>query len=293
MTVQRHEWADGWFETITMRPHESVQPWVIGEYTAWTEQTTRRVTRVETACAFVPLILNFGPRYSIAPGVASTTHDRQRAESHASFVAGLYDRWVTVESENTSCAMQVNFTPFGAHLLLGVSMRELCSRSVGVDVALGTEGAALVEQLGNERTWAARFARLDAFLRSRVARALQASTIPDGMQTAWQMLSNAGGDVRINALAAATGWSTKRLIAEVREYTGLSPKRLARVMRFERTLRHIHTNDHVAWTQRALDSGYYDQAHLIRDFGEFAGCTPTDYLRRRLPPGGGVLGDVA
>jgi hypothetical protein len=47
----------------------------------------------------------------------------------------------------------------------------------------------------------------------------------------------------------------------------------------------------VDWTTLALDSGYYDQAHLIRDCHDFAGCTPRGLLARRLPEGGWLGGD--
>lgn len=286
--MQRQEWAEGWFETASCAPHPSLQPWVHGEYCAWSECTTRRITRVETASTIVPLIITFGSRYEILDA-AGASH------SHGSFVAGLYDRWVGVTGETRSCAMQVNFTPFGAKLLLGVSMRDLHARTVDIHDALGHDGHQLVQHLGNSDSWLERFERLDAFLRARLAHAMRArdARVPRVMQHAWHRLVQSGGAVRIGDLASDTGWSAKRLIDGFREYTGLPPKAVARIVRFERTVEHIARHTDVAWTHRALQNGFCDQSHLIRDFVDFAGCTPTEYLRRRLPPGGGVVMDPA
>ena len=47
----------------------------------------------------------------------------------------------------------------------------------------------------------------------------------------------------------------------------------------------------MSWSAISHTCGYYDQAHLIRDFKQFTGSAPTEFALRRLPDGGGVKGD--
>ena len=47
----------------------------------------------------------------------------------------------------------------------------------------------------------------------------------------------------------------------------------------------------MGWAAISQACGYYDQAHLIRDFKQFTGSAPGEFARRRLPDGGGVIGD--
>jgi len=62
---------------------------------------------------------------------------------------------------------------------------------------------------------------------------------------------------------------------------GLKPKLFNRVQRFQQVLTLAHRIAAHNWAQLALDYGYFDQSHLIRDFLAFSGLSPTDYLRRR------------
>ena len=60
----------------------------------------------------------------------------------------------------------------------------------------------------------------------------------------------------------------------------MKPKLFARIQRFQHVLRIVHRSPEVEWGQLALECGYYDQSHLIRDFLAFSGFSPAEYLLR-------------
>ncbi len=282
MDPVRQEWEHGWFSIASAAPHASLRGVVRDDYCGWTEHTRVPVRRRELASTVVPLIISFGPPYRLtsgrdtqAPGIGPVT-ERQ------TFVAGLYDTWVAVDSATTSCALQVNFTPIGARRVLPCPMSELTGASIEVRDVFGAAGARLVDRLGNVTSWHERFALVDAFLLHRMQRA---SAVPPEVSWAWDALARQHGAARIGTLCAHLGWSPKRLIASFREHIGLPPKTVARILRFEQLVAQLGQPASVQWSTRALDRGFFDQSHLIRDFTEFAGCTPGAYLRERTPFG--------
>jgi transcriptional regulator GlxA family with amidase domain len=104
-------------------------------------------------------------------------------------------------------------------------------------------------------------------------------------------LHESGGTVPVGAIAAEIGCSRRHLIARFREQVGVTPKLLARILRFGRVVALVDSRTRMSWAEIAQVCGYYDQAHLIRDFNQFAGSPPGEFARRRRPDGGGVIGD--
>lgn len=292
----RYEWANGWWEMETARPHPALRGVVRGDYCGWTEQTTQPVIRREVASTIIPLIINFGDAYRLHAGTDAGSVVRH------SFVAGVYDTWVNVAAATgaadaradttrscvtRSCALQVNLTPIGAHRVFACDMDALTGQSVELTDVLGAEGRVLIEQLANAPSWEARFVLVDVFLRARLHSAAEA---PAEVRWVWDQLEAHDGAQAIGALTRETGWSPKRLSAAFRASVGVPPKSVARLLRFERIIARLQRPDACRWAARALDCGYYDQSHLVRDFAEFAGCTPTAYLRERLTIGGDPTG---
>jgi len=77
------------------------------------------------------------------------------------------------------------------------------------------------------------------------------------------------------------GLSQRRFIEIFRNEVGLTPKAFSRVCRFQHVLGQVESLTEVDWASVASDCGYFDQAHFIHDFREFAGVSPTMYLRHR------------
>jgi AraC-like DNA-binding protein len=282
MPPTRHYWELGWWEQTRREPNPRLRAHVHGSYVGWTECTSRAIRRREVASAAVPLIFNLGPPYRLIAGGDPTGV----GEARGSFVAGLYDSYVIVESARLSCGLQVNFTPLGAHLLLGLPMDALANRAVEVEDILGAAGREIVERLHEAPSWGERFDLVDAFLLSRLAKA---PTPSPPIAWAWRALEESGGLISIGALATEIGWSHKHLIQRFREQVGLPPKTVARILRFERVVQRLRHTEAARWTDIALACGYYDQAHLIRDFTEFAGSTPAEFLGLVLPNNGGIV----
>ncbi len=150
-------------------------------------------------------------------------------------------------------------------------MSELTDSMVVLDDLLGAEGTALRERLGNTPDWAARFDLAEAFVASRLSKARE---MPIEIEWAYDSIMASGGRARISSIADSLGWSRKHLAASFSNAIGVGPKTLSRIVRFNRALR-LSRRETCDWADIAADCGYADQAHLVREFRDLAGETPS------------------
>jgi AraC-like DNA-binding protein len=257
-------------ELVSGAPHPILRRHV-RRYCGYRERTIHPVRRRELPGADVTLIVGLGPELRLL---------EPRPARHTSFVAGLDERSAVTEHDGEAAGVEVTLTPLAAHQLFRVPMRTLARRVVELDDVLGREGARLAERLHDASTWPERFQILDDTILGRIGDAPEPSP---GVAWAYHQLLATAGCVRIGALAAELGWSRKRLAARFREEVGLPAKAIARILRFRRALGLLERDDDRSLGEIALDCGYFDQAHLNRDFRSFAGSTPTELLARRRP----------
>jgi AraC-like DNA-binding protein len=84
----------------------------------------------------------------------------------------------------------------------------------------------------------------------------------------------------IAPLATAHGIGHPGFVARFRRATGITPKRYAELVRFHRLIDAMPVAGTASWSDLAVEAGYYDQSHVIRDVKRFTGFTPADYHRR-------------
>jgi hypothetical protein len=109
-------------------------------YTGFVERATARLRRREFPSGRVTMIVNFGPPLAVSvPG--------ERPGLERSFVAPISALPAVTEFSGVSRGVQVDLTPLGPHMLLGLPMDELPQPVVGLEQLLGRAGGLLVEQL--------------------------------------------------------------------------------------------------------------------------------------------------
>jgi AraC-like DNA-binding protein len=227
------------------------------------------------------------PRHLVLPATTSVSLVVKLLDSAhrpPAFVMGAHDSWAALEGDCAPSYLEVQVTPLGAYTLLGLPMDQVSGRIVDLVDVLGPAGRRLGEQLRETPSWRQRFALLDRFLLRRLDRGPRPS--PE-VAWAWQRLVATGGAAPIGQIANEVGWSHKQLIRRFRQQVGLRPKMAARLVRFDGVWRRLdQARGPLDWGQLAAEIGYADQAHLVREFRQFTGTTPTAFLDRTRPPDG-------
>jgi AraC-like DNA-binding protein len=198
--------------------------------------------------------------------IVSDTHGRR---VHGSVVAGLAPTDLRVTGRSARECLQVRLDPVAAAALLDASA-ELSGTAVSLEDVWGRDAGRAEDRLRRAASWGERFAIAADLLGRRLdAR----SPVDPEVAHAWRQTLANRGHIRVEGLAAEVGWSRKRLWSRFRAQLGITPKRAARLVRFDHAA-HLLAAGHRAGSV-AVESGYVDQSHLHREVKTFTGLTPT------------------
>lgn len=168
----------------------------------------------------------------------------------------------------------IHFEPTGLHRLFGLPLRGLGDQALLATDVLGRQVLALRDRLARADGFEARVACANAWLSELLGLARSADAL-DAAAGAWR---RDGDDAGVAGWARRLGWSERHLHRSFVERTGLSPALHGRLLRFQ-GLMDAHARAPLAsLTELALQAGYFDQSHCIRDCRAFTGQPPRAFL---------------
>jgi len=217
--------------------------------------------------------------------IARMPDPAQAAAAHHAFVGGLHSASALVAHPGRGSGVGIDVSPLVARRLFGLPGGQLGSLVVDLADLVGCDLAReLNERLATAGSWPARFGVLDRLLGRLVART-RATEPPPEVIEAWRFTLARGGRTTVGEVADHVSWSRRHLGTRFGQELGLSPKTAIRVIRFERTCA-LLLGGATSLAAVAVAAGYYDQAHLNRDFVHLAGCTPLAWLGEEMydPP---------
>ena len=217
------------------------------------------------------IVVHFGDRF-----------DRRRAgqleQQPALIFAGQLTGQLTLAPTGRIAVLGIRFRPEAPPALVRQPLHEL----TGVVGDLESIDVRLYRALCRVRESAASLERAVELAQAALVGIAEPSRIDPRVRWAVALVQHRHGQVAIDAVVRESCASARQLERLFNDAVGISPKRLARITRFQRAL---------VWLERAGTSnrgaaaaaacGYADQAHFIRDFKDLAGCPPGEHLLRR------------
>ena len=208
------------------------------------------------------LILNFGERFS--------QHcDQTRKLQPKNFMVGQMTGPIMISPSGPVQLIGIRFHPGGTLPFLRMPLHELTDQVV----ELGSVSSALERDLlrvtSESPSLSKKIGAIERFLTTYLAKSKYDSWL---LNVAARVVDSRGL-IAVDELAGDAGISSRQLERRFLREVGVGPKLLGRIIRFQQVFRAVEQSSN-AWAEIAIECGYYDQAHLIRDFNQFAQQTP-------------------
>ena len=216
------------------------------------------------------MLLHFGDRFHEVHG------DKSIVQSRLIF-AGQISKPLLLKPGTCAGVVGVRFRSAGARALLGMPMAEQTDARLDLMDVWGSVGASLFDQIYCAADNHARVALVERFLLRRLA----GSRIPTdaAISACVAALRASDGGISVDALARIGNLSARQLERRFLNEVGIPPRLLASILRFRRVFDLFEQPQAGGWVEAALSAGYFDQAHMNRDFKRFAGVQPRAFYR--------------
>lgn len=224
-------------------------------------------TQTVVADGRLEIILHLAEPFSLVDG------DSRRTRQAEALVSGQLTAPVRLSGNGTGDVVGIRFRTAAAASVLRIPLAELTDRVEPL--------ACMSRGFADDLLAAARLYHQPATRARALAQVLGRRVIasPDALAATALKALETSPTLRIGMLAQSLDITPRTLERRVTMATGLPPATLRRVMRFRRSFRLLESTPRGSWAGAAIRSGYADQAHLIRDFRQFAGASPSEFFQ--------------
>lgn len=201
------------------------------------------------------------------------THKQPRT-----IISGLSNSYSDVSTFGEAGVVFVQFKPAGACQFFKFPLSEIENKSFNLADIFYTEVKELEEKLFETNTVTGKVQLIETFLLSKF------SPIPNFdklfIDKGIQLIKQCGGQITAKKLAEIMASTPKSLERKFGQYLGKTPKQYIKLVRFYQTLTDLSLIKNINFTEFAFRNGYFDQAHFIRDFKNFSGYTPKEFVSK-------------
>jgi len=207
------------------------------------------------------LILNFGDRFIQHNGDGPQTQP-------LNFLVGQITRPMLISPTGKAELIGIRFHPGGTSPFFRLPMKSLTNEAVELELLSRPIAQRITERVQHLPTLPLKIVELERVL----VTAIQTENCDHWLPGIANQIVLSGGVISVDDLANTAGVSHRQLERRFLRDVGVTPKVLCRILRFQQVFRIVESDP--TWATVAVDCGYYDQAHLIRDFRQFAEQTP-------------------
>ena len=231
------------------------------------EQVTERVVPTDS----VQLMFHYKkPFVSISP-------DRQINRQPQSMVSGLSNSYIDAVAEGESGVIAVVFHPYGACNFFRFPLCELQNQNIHLGDVFSGKISLVEEQICECGDLKARVEVIEQFLTEQFlpVKEHDFSLIKRGTE----LIKQSGGQVQSRQLAEKLLVTPKNLERKFVSLVGQSPKQLSKIVRFWEVMNGLMQKQPRCLTEYAYHNGYFDQSHFIREFKNYSGYTPSEFVQ--------------
>ncbi len=226
--------------------------------------------RAESCIAFLPK----------DPESVEYGFDGKKIASHSSRIYGQHSIASLRHVGRDFMVFQVQMQPGALARLIGMPMTEFTNKFIDAEAVFAREIRQVNERLSYTRHYTEMIPVVENFffrlIRQQSGKRYKCGLLP--IDKINHFILQHKGNVSLDWLAGQACLSQRQFYRQFVERHGISPKMFARVTRFEQAMKLKNTHPEKDWLTIALELGYYDYQHLVRDFKEFTTLTPNGFL---------------